>query len=220
MALLSRASCDIASKMVTGRSAKTLFMEVMGRSAAGLGRQSRGLPGQHAPREMFVVSQSAGLRGQRRRYRSFPRPAGKNHLLALGIGNILRIEARKWNDDRAGIGFGRDLVRLADVDEKVAALGHSLRYLFRRQIVNLPLIRHSNPPSLVSFSMISGHNASRLFRGKTASRPRTKSEGMLFRIMLQHERIRQCAVARPCAPTSPLARRKSSAGTGRKGLKP
>src|SRR3984893_13278264 len=29
MALLSRASCDIASKMVTGRSANTLFMEVM-----------------------------------------------------------------------------------------------------------------------------------------------------------------------------------------------
>src|SRR6202171_904509 len=149
MALLSRASCDIASKMVTGRSAKTLFMEVMERSAAGLGRQSRGLPGQHAPREMFVVSQPAGLRGQRRRYRSFPRPAGTNHLLALGIGEILPRVTRKRNDDRAGIGFGRDLVRLADVDEKVAALGHSLRYLFRRQIVNLPLTRHSNPPRLI-----------------------------------------------------------------------
>src|SRR5260370_9241963 len=58
------------------------------------------------------------------------------------------MEARGWNAARAGIGFGRDLVRLADVDEKVAALGHSLRYLFGRQIVNLPLIRHSNPPSL------------------------------------------------------------------------
>jgi hypothetical protein len=29
MALLSRAACDIASKTVTGRSAKTLFMEVI-----------------------------------------------------------------------------------------------------------------------------------------------------------------------------------------------
>src|SRR3979411_1627925 len=47
IALLSRASCDIASKIVTGRSPKTLFMEVMGRSAAGLRRQSRGLPGQN-----------------------------------------------------------------------------------------------------------------------------------------------------------------------------
>ena len=29
MALLSRASCDIASKTVTGKFAKTLFMDVM-----------------------------------------------------------------------------------------------------------------------------------------------------------------------------------------------
>src|SRR5665213_4607922 len=35
MALLSRASCDIASKMVTGRSAKTLFMEVIFRKVLG-----------------------------------------------------------------------------------------------------------------------------------------------------------------------------------------
>ena len=35
MALLSRASCDIASKMVTGRSAKTLFMDVIFRKVLG-----------------------------------------------------------------------------------------------------------------------------------------------------------------------------------------
>src|SRR5260370_17835651 len=88
MGLLSRASCDIASKMVTGRSAKTLFMEVMEWSAAGLGRQSRGLPGQHAPRQVLVVGQTADLSGQRRRYRSFPRAAGQNHLLSVGLWNI------------------------------------------------------------------------------------------------------------------------------------
>src|ERR1700738_5193954 len=113
MALLSRASCDIVSKIVTGRSPKTLFIEVIGRSATGVGRQSRGLPGQHAARKVLVVGQSGGLGGQRCRYRSFPRAARKNHLLALGIGNILRVESRQRNDDCARIGFHRNLVRLA-----------------------------------------------------------------------------------------------------------
>src|SRR5882724_5219897 len=148
MALLSRASCDIASKMVTGRSAKTLFMEVMEWSAAGLGRQSRGLPGQHSPRKVPVVGQTAGLSGQRRRDRSFPRAAGKNHLLALGIRNIQGIEIRKRNDDGTRIGFRGNLVRLADVDQKITAIGHSLRYIFRRQILDLmTLVRHANPPN-------------------------------------------------------------------------
>src|ERR1700704_884873 len=89
MALLSRASCDIASKTVTGRSAKTLFMDVMERSAAGLGRQSRGLPGQYAARKVLVVRQAGGLSGQRGCHRSFPRAAGKDHLPAIGIRNIL-----------------------------------------------------------------------------------------------------------------------------------
>src|SRR3981081_3640323 len=148
IALLSRASCDIASKIVTGRSPKTLFMEVMGRSAAGLRRQSRGLPGQHAARKVLVVGQVRGLSGQRRRYRSLPGAAGKNHLLAMGIRNILRVETRKRHDHRARIGFDSNLVRFADVDEKIASVGHSLRYIFRRQIVNvMTLIRHSTPPN-------------------------------------------------------------------------
>src|SRR6266540_582983 len=70
MALLSRASCDIASKTVTGRSAKTLFMEVMWVSAAGLGLQSRGLPAQYAARQMLVIGQARGLRRQRRGHRA------------------------------------------------------------------------------------------------------------------------------------------------------
>src|SRR5713226_1679192 len=148
MASLSRASCDIASKMVTGRSAKTLFMEVMGRSAAGLRRQSRGLPGQHAARQVLVVSQAGGLRGQRRRHRPFSRAAGKYHLLALGIRNVQRVEARKRNDDRARIGFDGNLIRLADVDEQIASLGHPPRYIFRRQIEYLmTLVRHAIPPN-------------------------------------------------------------------------
>src|ERR1700742_662342 len=89
LALLSRASCDIASKIVTGRSAKTLFMEVMGRSAARHGRQSRSLPGQHTARKVLVVGKARGLGGQRRRDRSLPRAAGENHLLAVRIRNIL-----------------------------------------------------------------------------------------------------------------------------------
>src|SRR5436305_1966751 len=81
MALLSRASCDIASKIVTGRSAKTLFMDVMARSA-GLGRQARGLPRQHAAGEMLVITQAVGLRSQRSRHRPLARTAGENHLFA------------------------------------------------------------------------------------------------------------------------------------------
>ena len=38
-----------------------------------------------------------GLGSQRRRYRSFPRAAGKNHLLAPGVRNALRVESRKRN---------------------------------------------------------------------------------------------------------------------------
>src|SRR6202040_1070119 len=98
MALLSRASCDMASKMVTGRSAKTLFMEVMDWSA-GPGRQAGSLPGQHAAAEVLFVGETVRLRGQRCRDRPLPRAAGENRLLALGIRNILRIETRKRNDD-------------------------------------------------------------------------------------------------------------------------
>src|SRR6202049_160887 len=144
IALLSRASCDIASKIVTGRSAKTLFMEVMERSAAGLGRQSRGLPGQHTAREVLVVGQTRGLSGERGRHRSFAGAAGKDHLLAMGVRNILRVETRERNDDGPRIGFHGTLVRLADVDQEIAFLGHSLRDILRRQIVHL--IRHSNLP--------------------------------------------------------------------------
>src|SRR3954471_12825194 len=102
MALLSRASCDIASKIVTGRSAKTLFIDVMARSA-GPGRQACGLPSQHAAGEMLVVTQAVGLRRQRRRHRPLARSAGENHLFALGIGNLPRVEAGKRNDHRIRI---------------------------------------------------------------------------------------------------------------------
>src|ERR1700761_5159504 len=85
MALLSRASCDIASKMVTGRSAKTLFIEIMERSATALGRHARGLPAQDAARQMLVIGQARGLRRQRGRHRALAGAAGENHLLALRV---------------------------------------------------------------------------------------------------------------------------------------
>src|SRR6478672_9882459 len=93
MALLSRASCDIASKIVTGRSAKTLFIDVMERSAAGIGRQARGLPGQHAAGKVLVVGKTIRLGCERRRHRPLAGAARENHLLALRIRNILRIES-------------------------------------------------------------------------------------------------------------------------------
>src|SRR6267142_727178 len=195
MALLSRASCDIASKMVTGRSAKTLFMEVMERSAAGLGRQSRGLPGQHSPREVLVVGQTAGLSGQRRRDRSFPGAAGKDHLLALGIRNVQGIETRKRNDDGTRIGFRGNLVRLADVDEKIAAIRHSLRYIFRRQILDL-MTRHANPPNDLLLP-----NAR--FQGQTSPLARRKSSARnKFKTTLE---IRES----PASPPRPPARSES-----------
>src|SRR5882757_8308430 len=119
MALLSRASCDIASKIVTGRLAKTLFMECMGGSTASLGGQTRG--------EMPVVGEPVGLRGQRRRHRALSRTAGKNHLLGPGIRNVLGIEAGKRHHDGVRIRLDRHFVRLADVDQKVAPFGDPLR---------------------------------------------------------------------------------------------
>jgi hypothetical protein len=66
----------------------------------------------------------------------------------MGIGDILRVETRERNDDRVRIGIHRNLIRFADINEKIATLGYSLRYVFRRQIVNaMTLIRHSNPPN-------------------------------------------------------------------------
>src|ERR1700730_3383291 len=127
MALLSRASCDIASKMVTGRSAKTLFMEVMAKkswrgSAAGFGRQSRSLPAQYAARQVLVVRQARRLRRQRGGHRALAGPAGQNHLLALRVGNAFWIECRKRNHDATGIGLRGDFIRLADIGEGVACL--------------------------------------------------------------------------------------------------
>src|ERR1700761_2398582 len=92
MALLSRASCDIASKMVTGRSAKTLFIEIMERSAARPGRHARRFPAKDAAGQMLVIRQPSGLGGQRRRHRALAGAAGKHHRFALGIGNILGVE--------------------------------------------------------------------------------------------------------------------------------
>src|SRR5689334_19631895 len=105
MALLSRASCDIASKIVTGRSAKTLFIDVMERSAARPGRQARGLPGQHAAGEVFVVAKAIRLGCERGRHRPLAGAAGENYLPAFGIRKILRVESRKRNDDSVGIGL-------------------------------------------------------------------------------------------------------------------
>src|SRR5712672_2244750 len=142
IALLSRASCDIASKMVTGRSAKTLFMEVMESSAAGPGRQPGLLPAQYAPGEVLVVRQARGLRRQRGRHRTLAGATGKHHLLALRIGNRRGVKRRNRNDHAAGIGLGRDFVRLAEIDQEIASLRHSLRYLLRHQILHL-VIRHA-----------------------------------------------------------------------------
>src|SRR2546423_3235180 len=148
MALLSRASCDMASKIVTGRSANTLFMEVMGRSVAGFRRQSGSLPGQHSPRKMIVIGKAGGLRGERCRHGSLARATREHHLLAVGIGNAVWVEARQRNHDRARIGFHSNFVRLSDVNQKVASLGHAPRNIFRRQIVNLlSLVRHPIPPA-------------------------------------------------------------------------
>src|SRR3954447_16083804 len=88
IALLSRASCDIASKIVTGRSAKTLFIEIMEQSARP-GRQAGGLPGQHSPREVLVVIEPVRLRRERGRHRALARPTGKHDRPARGIRNIV-----------------------------------------------------------------------------------------------------------------------------------
>src|SRR6187455_410614 len=97
MALLSRAACDIASKMVTGRSAKTLFSEellvVIARSATDLAGKTRRLPAQHAAGQMLVVRQARRLCRERGGHRALPRTAGEHDLLAGGIGDRLGIES-------------------------------------------------------------------------------------------------------------------------------
>src|SRR4051812_992631 len=135
MASLSRASCDIASKMVTGRSAKTLFMEVMESSAAGPGRQSGLLPTQDAPCEMLVVGKSRGLRRQRGRDRAFTGAAGEHHLLSFRIGNRCGIKGRKRNDHGGWISLGGDFVRPAATPQEIAPPRHSLRYSLRHKIL-------------------------------------------------------------------------------------
>src|SRR5438270_8178217 len=97
IALLSRASCDIASKIVTGRSAKTLFIDVIKRLARP-GRQARGLPRQHAAGEVLVVGEPFGLRRQRGRHRALSRAARKHYLPACRIRNILGIEVGERPD--------------------------------------------------------------------------------------------------------------------------
>src|SRR5262249_59162684 len=85
IALLSRAACDIASKMVTGRSAKTLLLVGMEISAARLGRLAGRLPADDATRKVLVVGQTCGLCGQRGRHRALSGAAGKHHLLSLRV---------------------------------------------------------------------------------------------------------------------------------------
>src|ERR1700730_3183911 len=93
---------------------------------------------------MLVVGKPARLRGQRPRHRSLAGATGENHLLSFRIWNGLWIETRQRDDHRARIGIHGYFVRLADVDQKKAPVGHSLRYFLRRQILNpMPLIRHS-----------------------------------------------------------------------------
>src|SRR3954452_17287101 len=130
MAALSRAACDIASKMVTGRSAKTLFRDellvreelVIGRSATDLAGKPRRLPAEHAAGQMLVIRQASRLRRERGRDGALARAAGEHDLLAGGIGDRLGIEGRERHDDTVGIGLGFDLVRLANVNEEVTAL--------------------------------------------------------------------------------------------------
>src|SRR5947208_9266158 len=53
------------------------------RSAAGFGRQSRGLPADDATGKVLVIGKAHRLGRQRRRHRALARTAGENHLLAL-----------------------------------------------------------------------------------------------------------------------------------------
>src|SRR3954453_21229287 len=146
MALLSRASCDIASKIVTGRSAKTLFIDVMERSAAGLGRQTCSLPGQHAAGEMLVVGEPIGLRRKRGGHRALPGAAREHHRPAARVRNVVRVERGERDHGRVRIGLHRDFVRLADIDQQISPFRDSLRHVGRRQIVNL-MIPHSISPN-------------------------------------------------------------------------
>ena len=91
---------------------------------------------------MLVVGKARRLRRQRGRHRALPRAAGENHLLALGIGNGRRIESLERNDHAVRIGFHRDLVRLANIDQKIAAFRYPAGNVFRGQIVHL-MVRHA-----------------------------------------------------------------------------
>src|SRR4051812_43733422 len=165
MALLSRASCDIASKMVTGRSPKTLFRECIFGSAADLGGQARRLPADDSPGEMLVIGKPGGLRGERSRHRALSRAAGKHHLLALRVRDRGRIESRERNDHAGRISLGRDLIGLADVDEEITPLFHALGHFLWCQILHL-MIGHATS----SQSLLHGREAPVNSAAKVASR--------------------------------------------------
>src|SRR6185312_8370495 len=108
IALLSRAACDIASKMVTGRSAKTLFSEellVIATSATNLAGETRRLPAEHAAGQMLVVRQARSLGSERGGHRALARAARGHDLFALGIRNRRGVKGRERHDHAVRIDF-------------------------------------------------------------------------------------------------------------------
>ena len=120
---------------------------------SGFGRKSGCLPGDDATGQMCLIGEACVLRRDRRGDRAAPRPAGKDHLLALRVGNGGWIEGRQRHDHAFRIALDRGFVRLAHVHQQHTAFAQARGDFVRRQICHLVSARH-----------FVGHNATPLFR--------------------------------------------------------
>src|SRR5690348_10114490 len=86
MASWSRASCDMTSKIVTGRSEKIVLISPADESVAGAARllagfggKAGGFPAEHSACEVGIVRLAGSLRRERRRHRALAGTAGEHH---------------------------------------------------------------------------------------------------------------------------------------------
>src|SRR3569623_2849243 len=95
MASWPRASCDITSKIVTGKlekivpispaKSRTIAYAQTRVLAASFGGKARGFPTDHSTHEVGDIRLSGGLRGESRRHRALAEAAGERHCLAFWI---------------------------------------------------------------------------------------------------------------------------------------
>lgn len=118
------------------------------RSAARFAWQARSFPTQHATGEMLVVRKPRVLRDNRGSYRTFAGTAGKHDFLSGRVRNFIRVESRQRPHNRIRVSFHRDLVRFADVNQKISPFGNACGDVLRRKITDaMRIVSHRRTPA-------------------------------------------------------------------------